>query len=228
MEKTILPWTGSEIRPEDIHRAFNGPLAAKRNLAAALWAVVERVVRHVLRPIAGALRRDIGQEVEEFVQETWILLLKEQGQILRLWDPTRGRNLSSWIYLVTRRHILRRLKSRHRNPWADREDLVALIDDDIPLQQTQVPDMERILYLEALLDALRENLGEARWRIFRQIFIEQRAPADIAADEHMDVSQIYDLSSYFRRQARALAVTLDGSQPPGTPGRVRTTLCTNP
>jgi hypothetical protein len=94
-------------------------------------------------------------------------------------------------------------------------ELVDLIDDGLPLQPSLAPDLDHILYLLSLLDAVRKTIGEARWNIFRQIFIDQRAPAKIAADERLDVSQVYDLSSYFRQQARDVATTLDN--PPANP-----------
>lgn len=228
MDRPNLARNGDEILPEDIDRAFHGSRAARQILADRLFTAVEGVVRKILRPIVKALQRDIGQEVEDFVQDTWLLLLKNDGQILRLWDPARGRSLSSWIYLVAHRLIVRRLKSHVRHPWPGHIDLVALIDDDLTPGTDAAPDLERILDLDHLLDRLRETLGEPRWRLFRQIFIEQRAPADIAADEQMEVSQVYDLSSYFRRQARNLAANLERPRPPEAADRVRTTLCTNP
>lgn len=213
MDETNLPRLADELRPQDIDLVFRGSQEARRRLATTLWAIVEGAVKRTLRPIARALRRDIGQEVEDFVQETWLLLLKDDGRILRMWDPARGRTLNSWVHLVAQRHILRKLKGHRSNPWANQslpvQELVDLIDDGLPLQPSLAPDLDHILYLLSLLDAVRKTIGEARWSIFRQIFIDQRAPAKIAADERLEVSQVYDLSSYFRQQARDVATTLD-------------------
>lgn len=237
MDETSPPKMGAELRPDDIDLAFRGSDEARRRLGVALWSVVERAVRQTVRPIARALRRDIGQEIEEFVQETWILLLKDEGRVLRMWDPARGRSLNSWIYLVAQRHILRTLKGHRRNPWGDHSqplhEIVALIDDGLPLKQDLVSDLDRIVDLVTLLDAVRAELGEARWSMFRQIFIEQRAPADIAADAQLGVSQIYDLASYFRRQVRAIARSLDSTlvstpQQDQPPTRDRGKACMSP
>lgn len=228
MDETNLARLTEELRPQDIDLAFRGSQAVRRKLATELWTIVEGAVKRTLRPIARALRRDIGQEVEDFVQETWLLLLKDDGRILRMWDPGRGRTLSSWVHLVAHRHILRKLRGRRSNPWGD-PGLVDLIDDGLPPQAGLAPDLDRTLYLLTLLDALRKVIGEARWALFREIFIDQRAPAEIAADAQLDVSKIYDISSYFRRQVRSIAMTLDRPQSPmGAPPDAPKDLCTDP
>ncbi|MBZ5712243.1 sigma factor [Nannocystis pusilla] len=237
MDETIATKRGAELRPDDIDLAFHGSDEARRRLAVTLWSVVERAVQQTVRPIARALGRDIGQEIEEFVQETWILLLKDEGRVLRMWDPARGRSLNSWVHLVAQRHILRTLKGHRKNPWANHSlplhEIVALIDDGLPLRHDLVSDLDRIVDLMTLLDAVRAELGEARWSIFRQIFIEQRAPAEIAAEARLGVSQIYDLASYFRRQVRSIAKSLDSPllspAPPAQPSpRDREKLCMSP
>lgn len=209
MEDNKTATNGIYPIPDDIDRAFRNAPAEKRRLDAWLLPVVTQSVGLALRPIARAFDRDIRQEMEEFVQDTWLMLLKDGAHVLRMWDPSRGRSLSSWVRLVTERHILRTLKGHRRNPWANQsmpmQQIVALLDDGLPLRPTFIEDLEVALYLERLFDDVRREFNEQQWRLFNLIFIEQRDLGDLVGQENMSLDNLHKWASRLRKRVCDIA-----------------------
>ena len=111
--------------PTDLDR---GPLAALAAGDDATWQVTVRRYTALLRSTArGVLRSDA--DVDEAVQRTWVLLLRNAD---RIEDP---RCLPGWLATTARREALAVLRSQQRT--VPSEDVA---DRGAPTSATSAPD----------------------------------------------------------------------------------------
>jgi RNA polymerase sigma factor (sigma-70 family) len=193
------------LDPGEIHHACQGDRRALARLVGELLPVVKVEVVVALYRRAGAVGRDATQEVDDFVQDVLVYLLAQDGRVLRRWDPGRGRSLASFIRLVTRHRVARRLEGFRGNPWnteaTEDEQLEGLdFDDDDAFRQ--LASRER---LARLLEHLRARLDERGLLLFRLIYVEQRPIPEVCETVAMSRAAVDQWSSRLRRWARGLA-----------------------
>jgi RNA polymerase sigma factor (sigma-70 family) len=195
------------VDPGQIHHACRGDRRALARLVGELLPVVKVEVVVALHRRAGAAGRDATQEVDDFVQDVLVYLLAQDGRVLRRWDPGRGRSLASFVRLVTRHRVARRLEGFRGNPWnteaTEDEQLEGLDfdghDDDA---FRQLASRER---LARLLEHLRARLDERGLLLFRLIYVEQRPIPEVCETVAMSRAAVDQWSSRLRRWARGLA-----------------------
>lgn len=94
-------------------RALGRDRRASRMLALRLYPSIDREVGLALvRRPASAL----GQCRQDLVQDVMLHLFECDGRELRRWEPDRGRTLDSFVRLLARRRVARRLGQRRGNP----------------------------------------------------------------------------------------------------------------
>lgn len=213
--------TSAAIDEEDlsvdfIRRCLAGTPELRRSLAVWLLGVVDREIRITLRPIAVRYRRDLRDVAEDLVQDVLVVLLHQDGQVLRTWDPARGMKLRSFVALVVRRYVHRRFRGFRGNPWssdpAAAEDLASLLEDGITPGASLLADIEYRLQLDEILEVLRGELNERDWRLFTKLFVEQRSPADVGGEEEMSENSVHKWSSRFHQRVRRLFAPSAGKQ----------------
>ena len=217
------PDTGEDRREfsvADIRQALGSTRERLRELAVWLLACVDREVRITLRPIALRYRRDLRDVADDLVQDVMVVLLHDDGRVLRAWDPERGMQLRSFVALVVRRTIFRKFKGFRGNPWssdpADGEDLVTRMDDGIGTRPLLFADIEYRIQLDAVLSTLHSQLNEREWRLFTKLYVEQRSPADVGQEEGMKENSVHQWCSRFHRRVRQLFAA---PPTPATPAR---------
>ena len=89
------------------------------------------------------------------------------GGILRTWDPARGMKLRSFISLVVRRYLCRRLRGFRGNPWSidptDAEELAAYLEGGTTTGAHSFTHTEYHRYLDEVLRILHGELNERDW-----------------------------------------------------------------
>jgi RNA polymerase sigma factor (sigma-70 family) len=146
----------AELTPEVVAAAIRGDRAALATLVHALRPVVQASVAGVLR--SGASRA----EVEDLVQEAFVLLLEDERRRLRAWDPSRG---TAYIKAIARNAVLSHLRGKaKRLAWSD-----ALSLDDLDLEPEAGTDLEgealQNQHWDAILAALRADLSDHEHQI---------------------------------------------------------------
>ncbi|MEX1369194.1 MAG: sigma-70 family RNA polymerase sigma factor [Nannocystaceae bacterium] len=203
----VVPCRPVSVTPEQIKLACQGDRHAIADLVDALLPVVKVEVAVALRRRASAAGRDPQQDVDDFVQDVLVHLLDAQGQVLRRWDPVRGRSLPSFVRIVTRHRIARVLEGFRGNPWRGAGE---------PTEDEHLEDLEadrsgtfrRLAsrhQLARLLEQMRARLNERGLRLFHKIYVEQRPIGQVCEEEGMSRAAIDQWSSRLRRMVRGLA-----------------------
>ena len=195
---------------------------AVRRLVAILRPEVAAEVGHMLARVAPAHGRSSTQERDDLVQQVFVTLWERDGELLRRWDPTRGRSLASYVRLVTRSRVLDILRSPTRNPW----QMQPLVDDDedpesgAPAQQAAIlAAREQLAQVQGML---AQKFEVRDWLLFYGLLVEERTPKDVADELDMTIAAVYQWKSRFGRGtlqeiAAALAKNGGGGGPPAAP-----------
>jgi RNA polymerase sigma factor (sigma-70 family) len=193
---------------EDIRRSLAGPREQRRQLATWLLDVVDREVRITLRPIALRYRRNLCDAAEDFIQDVLVLLLHDDGRVLRTWDPARGMKLRSFISLVVRRYLCRRLRGFRGNPWSidptDAEELAAYLEGGTTTGAQSFTHTEYHRYLDEVLRILHGELNERDWRIFVKLYVKHETPGEVGADEEMRENTVHKVKSRIQQRIRQI------------------------
>ena len=194
--------------PEDIRQSLAGPQEQRCRLAKRLIKIVDPEVRITLRPIAFRYRRNLCDAAEDFIQDVLVLLLHDDGRVLRTWDPARGMKLPSFISLVVRRYLCRRFRGFRGNPWsidpADAEELAAYLEGRTNTGPHSSTHTEYHQYLDEILTILHGELTDRDWRIFVKLYVRQETPREVGADEKMRENTVDKVRSRIRQRIRQL------------------------
>lgn len=157
------------MSPEDVERALNGDRQLLQRLVALaldgdaqlqrrlivelLNPVIRVTVYYTLRGYALSRGRDPNQDLDDFVNEVLMHLLREARgrRSMRRWDPQRG-SLETLVRRIARNHVVEAMR-RSRNIYS--EDPTR--NEDLPMYRDN-RDIERELAEHELLERLFDEL----------------------------------------------------------------------
>ncbi len=193
---------------EDIKSALEGDRAALRRLVEQLVPVIRVEVGVALSRQARIRRRDPRQEVDDFTQEMLVRLLADDGKLLRMWDPARGRSLASFVRLITRQRVSRALQRFKGNPWSaeptEPSDFEYL-GEAREAGRGEGTRVESRIELRSLLERLRAHLNERGLQLFQLIYVEQKPIREVCDELGMTRGAVDAWNSRTRKLARRLA-----------------------
>ncbi len=196
------------VTPLQVRQALDGNRSSLRALVDEILPVVRVEVGVALTRRAAVQRRDPRQEIDDFTQEVLVYLLKDQGKLLRTWDPDRGRSLKSFVRLLTRQRVSRILQGFKGNPWSHEPTEPSDFDAGVGKPRTdQARQLESREELRLLLERLRARLNERGLFLFQLIYVEQRPIKEVCQTMGMTRSAVDAWNSRVRKQARELANT---------------------
>lgn len=190
-----------------VEGALAGDAAHMRELVALLRPFVQVEVAWTLRRFAPAGRnRDPRQETADMVQEVFLALFDRDGRILRAWDPSKGRGLTSFVKLVARHQVVSVLRSNRRCPWTE---------EPTPVERMELGSgaSPEALFVEAesarrLVEALREQLSTRSMYLFEELYVEERSVDDVCSDVGMTRDALYAWRTRIKKQLRDIAEKL--------------------
>jgi RNA polymerase sigma-70 factor (ECF subfamily) len=197
-----------------------GQPRAARALVDLLYPVVQARVARVLLRSAGARRGNARQEVDDLTQEVFASLFEQEGRALRSWDAQRGLSLPNFVGLLAERCALSMLRSGRRTPFTSAGDEERQLDRlPEPGPGPEPAAMSRQL-LELLLDRLRLALSPLGFHLFQLLYVEERAPEEVATSARMSADAVYAWRSRLRKPANHLAAELAVAAPAAaSPGK---------
>lgn len=221
-----------------IAEALGGGRVATKRLVAVLRPEIAAEIGHRLARVAPTHGRSPTQERDDLVQQVFLALWDKQGELLRRWDPARGRSLASYVRLIARSRALDVLRSPTRSPWqlqpATDEELDGEVEPHVAGQAKVLQARQQLEKVQALLES---RFSERDWLLFYGLLVEERPTKDIAEELGMSTDAVYQWRSRFGRGTlREIAAALreeSGPNPRGTdpeghprassppPGRVR-------
>jgi RNA polymerase sigma factor (sigma-70 family) len=151
---------------ELVESALAGDRQAMRQLFAhVICPVVERRLGYRLA-LAGADRAAL----HDHVQEVLVHLLQRDAEVLRRWDPQRGR-LEPYLAKVAENHLISRL--RKRPPPSPSDDL----DSEVAASETPEEGASFAHLVRRLLREMNDNDAD----LFRAVYLEELSPDEAAA-----------------------------------------------
>jgi RNA polymerase sigma factor (sigma-70 family) len=200
-----------------IAAALGGGREATRRLVAILRPEIAAEIGHRLARVAPTQGRSATQERDDLVQQAFVSLWEKDGELLRRWDPARGRSLASYVRLVARSRTLDVLRSPTRTPW----QMQSMPDEELEGGSEPQPSAQaRVVHareqLEKLQRLLSQRFSARDWLLFFALLVDERTPKDVAAELGMTTAAVYQWRSRFGRGTLpeiAKALREDGSGP---------------
>jgi DNA-directed RNA polymerase specialized sigma24 family protein len=196
---------------ELVRNATTGDKRAWEKLIARLEGEIRRSVIHVLRRRRATLN---GQDIDDYVQNVFELLVQRDYHVLKTWDPARGGSLSTFIGLVAKRLTYSTLRTGKRGAWLEDPTEDGSIDAQI---EAPAPSPERLvidkLSLAKLLDRIYEELVPHRVLMFEFLFIEDHSAEEAAQRFATTPNAIYTWISRLRVLIRRLEAELEPEEP---------------
>lgn len=189
-----------DLNPADIHGALAGDRRALDALVRKLRPVIQAEVGFALLPLGRSEGRDVRQEALDLVQDVLLGLLRDEGKLLRRWDPERGSSLEGFVRLVARRHVAAVVRSKRRNPYAEHP----LPGETLDLQRSAGPELEHHLEardrVDQMLDHVQQRLDERGRLLFELLYVEERSVDEACAATGMTRDAVYAWRSRLKRQ----------------------------
>jgi RNA polymerase sigma-70 factor (ECF subfamily) len=197
--------------------ALGGSKVATRRLYDLVRPEIASEIGHRLARVAPTQGRSATQERDDLVQHVFVSLWEKDGELLRRWDPARGRSLASYVRLIARSRTLDVLRSPTRSPW----QMQPMTDDELeggsdpqPAAQAKVVHAREQLAKVQRLLALKFSARD--WSLFYALLVDERATKDVADELGMTPAAVYQWRSRFGRGTLpeiAAALREDGSGP---------------
>jgi RNA polymerase sigma factor (sigma-70 family) len=203
-----------ESTREEVLSALAGDEPALTRLVRRLTPVLQsRVARGLLLWRTGpAAGRNIRQEVEDLVQEIFLVLFADDGKVLRSWQPDRGLSLDNFVGLVAERQTASALRSGKRSPWKEEPTLSADLDQASPESGPEEITASRE-ELKLLLHRLTEELSPLGRQLFDLLFLRELPLEEVIRQTGMSPDAVYAWRSRLRRLAGRLLDEMSESSP---------------
>ena len=135
-----------DVIPQEAELEFERVLAGDRQAWHGFYGryqpLIAGCVAHVLRSRNVPFNQD---DLDDFVSEVWLSLLRRDAVGLRRFDPTRGRSLPSWIRLLAVRCTIDQLRCRAtRQRYRERPAELDPSVDDEALPEAAVDRAQRL------------------------------------------------------------------------------------
>ena len=172
-----------------------------RELVAHLAPFVQAEVAMMMTRYGNIRGRSGRQEVQDLVQDVFVILFRENGKTLRTWREDGGRKFGSFVRLVAKRRVLSLMRTRSKNPWPDDPMDHASLD-----RRSSGSDFEASVHFKEEFDALWEKLerwfGEDDHRLFRLFFVEGLSIGEVESVTGKSRQTLYSWRRELRRFAR--------------------------
>jgi len=195
--------------------ALAGNPAAVRAVIAAFTPIIQaRAVRALSRRGRQA-GRDPRQELGDLVQEVLLQLFRDDGRVLRSWQPERGLSLLNFVGLVAEREVARIARSGRRSPWAldpteDAELEAAVGTEDSAERSVGSRDL-----FDQVCERLEEELHPKALELFRLLVIDEIPVPTVCETMGLSADQVYNWRSRLLKRAREILAKLDPISRPG-------------
>ncbi len=200
--RCVSDGTSVRLGLHDLEQALAGDDDALNRLVLALSPVIQdRVARALLR--RASRRSNLRSVVEDLTQEVLLGLFKDQGRVLRDWDPDRGLSLPAFVGLVADRRLISMLRRMRRKPWTERPTETSQLDRH-PVAPDPVDEVVARDHLGQMLRRLRAELSPFGWHVFQLLFVRECTVAEVGQATNLSPDAIYAWRSRLRRLARRL------------------------
>jgi RNA polymerase sigma factor (sigma-70 family) len=187
----------------ELRNALDGDRVAWQRFYTRFQPLIASCVAHVLKSRNVPFNQD---DLDDFVSEVWLSLLRRDAVGLRRYDPTRGRSLPSWIRLLAVRCTIDQLRGRTmQQRMRESEGDLERLSDETSRPDSRVERKQRLEVARQALAQLKE-----RDQHFMELCLEDAEPAQMARELGIAVATVHSrrfklgqkLGRLVRRQRR--------------------------
>jgi len=199
---------------EALGDALAGDPGAVRVLIEELGPVVRARVRRVLSRNPARVPC-LHQDVDELVQETFLVLFADDSSLLRRWDPERGMSLPNYVGQIAEREAGRYLRARST---AKRRGEELTAPDDLTMQHAAAggegadEQLERDERHRRILDHLRAALTPESFQVFDLIYVRLLSAPEVAQMLGCEVQAVYTRRSRIRTTLKKVMAELEADE----------------
>lgn len=188
-----------------VRRALAGREEALTAVVERLAPIVQaRVSRCLLRRGDRVGDRDPREALRDLTQDVFLTLFKDDGRVLRRWDPRRGASLENFVGCVAERQVISSL--RRREVRAQAGDVA---DGPEPRDPSPEASPERRTASRELLQCLVENfrrrLSPLGWTMFEMLFVWDGSVEEVSREMDMNRDAVRKWRTRLRELARQWA-----------------------
>lgn len=171
----------------ELRRVISGEPDAIRDLVREYAPLLRAVVRRRLPSIFREMEEDILQDI-------FCELFKNGANVLRTWDPARGRSLRTFLVVFAEKQILNGLRERARTSAHERLVDTAILDESVIGLEPRVEphqNVETARILELLMGRFRERCTPQEWTVFDMFYRQERSAEEVAQALNVNVDAVY-------------------------------------
>lgn len=158
------------------------------------------MLRCVLKVGARCGRRLSEEDVNDIYADLCCSLVRDDSHKLRVYDPTRGARLSSWLGLLATNAAYDYLRHMMRQPPQDELDEAVALPIDRPSALDALLERERYRKLDALLDGVTD-----KDRQFVELYYgDGMEPEEVAVTMGISVKTVYSKKNKLRNKLISL------------------------
>jgi RNA polymerase sigma factor (sigma-70 family) len=187
----------------ELRSVLDGDRVAWQRFYTRFQPLIASCVAHVLRSRNIPFNQD---DLDDFVSEVWLSLLRKDAVGLRRYDPSRGRSLPSWIRLLAVRCTIDQLRGRGmQQRMRESEADLDRVTDETSRPDSRVERKQRLEVARRAMSQLKE-----RDQRFMALCLEDTEPAQVARELGIAVATVHSrrfklsqkLGRLVRRQRR--------------------------
>jgi RNA polymerase sigma-70 factor (ECF subfamily) len=198
-------WTDRELLRRVLGSEARGWAELVRRYRPLIYRCITKVTLKYARSLGAA-------DLDEIYGDVMIQLVRDDMHKLRIYNPSRGAKLGSWLGMLSVNAAYDFLRSAGRRPLLDKVD--GAIDpheecDRTPLDQ--LIEKERWQHLNGLLSEFTD-----KDRTFVELYYQRGMPADeIAAEMQISLKTVYSKKHKIRAHLVRVLTQLGGNSPIG-------------
>lgn len=198
------PATGKCIRSaKDVARLLDGGEESVRELVAYIAPCVQAEIAMMMTRYGNIRGRNGRQEVQDLVQDVFVILFRDDGKTLRSWRKDGGRKFGSFVRLVAKRRLLSLMRTQSKNPWPDEPTDHETLD-----RAGHTGEVYGSIGFREELDALWKKLscwfGEEDHRLFKLFFVEGLSIDEVTSLTGKSHQTLYSWRRDLRKFARTV------------------------
>ena len=157
----------------------------------------------------------LNQDVDELIQETFLVLFADDSALLRRWDPERGMSLPNWVGQVAEREAGRYLRARSA---AKRRGEELTAPDDLTMQHAADggegadEQLERDQRRRDLLGRIRAALTPETFLVFDLLYVRLLSAPEVAQMLGCEVQAVYTRRSRIRTTLGKVVAELEADE----------------
>jgi len=188
----------------EVGRVLAGDAAARRHLVDVLLPIVHvRVARRL--PLTGHVGGSVDRlRVEDFTQDVFEHLFRNDGRVLGQWAPERGMSLENYVGMIAEQRVGAALRSRRRNPWTEEPTCVEQIEAAIPAGRGPYQEVAARQLLERVVAKMRSQLTPRGQELFERLILHEQPAAEVAGELEMQLNAVHAWSSRLKRRLRTV------------------------